>query len=108
MSYISIRFTFNAWDIEDVETVIDDINPDEITVKELFRKFCEKSSTLFCTDNDKISFLFNGKLINEKSFLDLYLSDKKIRLISTKHTILVKDLSHLIGQNINKIYNYFN
>jgi hypothetical protein len=47
-------------------------------------------------------------LINDKSFLDLYLSDKKIRLTSSKHAIMVKDMAHLIGQNINEIYNYFN
>jgi hypothetical protein len=104
MPNISIRFRYNAGDVEGLETVVEDINPNVTTVKELIRKFCKQSSTPFCTDEDKISFLFNGKLINEKSFLDLYLSDKKIRLISSKHAILVKDMSHLIGQNIYEIF----
>jgi hypothetical protein len=108
MPNISIRFTYNAGDVEGLETVVEDINPNETKVKELIRKFCTKSSTPFCTDTEKISFLFNGKLINDKSFLDLYLSDKKIRLTSSKHAIMVKDMAHLIGQNINEIYNYFN
>lgn len=98
MPNISIRFNYNSGDVEGLETIVENINPSETTVKELIRQFCIKSSTPFTTDNDKISFLFGGKLINDKSFLDLYLSDKKIRLTSSKHTILVKDIAHLIGQ----------
>ena len=105
---ISIRFTHNAGDVEGQETVVENIDPQKTTVKDLIRKFCTQSRTPFCTDDEKISFLFNGKLINDKEFLDLYLSDKKIRLTSSKHAILVKDLAHLIGQNINQIYYYFN
>lgn len=98
MPLISIRFTYNAGDVEGVETIVENINPETTTVRELIRQFCTKSSTPFSTDNEKISFLFCGKLINDKAFLDLYLSDKKIHLTSSKHAILVKDMAHLIGQ----------
>lgn len=98
MPLISIRFTYNAGDVENVETIVKNINPETTTVRELIRQFCTKSNTPFITDNEKISFLFCGKLINEKEFLDLYLSDKRIRLTSDKHAILVKDMEHLLGQ----------
>jgi hypothetical protein len=39
--------------------------------------------------------------LNDKSYLDLYLSDKKIHLKSFFNRILVKEKGHLIGYKWN-------
>jgi hypothetical protein len=57
--------------------------------------------------------MHNSKVLNSPEYLNLLLSDKKIRLINSEKKIGVKDMSHLIGQknkylkiNINKYYIY--
>lgn len=98
MSRITIRFSHNAGDQDNSETVIYDIDPYNSTCRDIIRKFCEKSRSPFVVDTDKLCFTFNGKILNGKQFLDLNLSDKKIKLIKDNHEIMVKDLEHLIGQ----------
>lgn len=100
MSNISIRFKHNAGDQIDGEIILNNINPYTTTCKQLIKEFCSKTKTPFKIETDKITFLFNGKTLNEKEFLDLYLSDKKVNLTKDRKQILVKEMEHLIGQKI--------
>ena len=91
---ISIRFYHNAGDVDKSETLIDGIDPNSTTCEQLIRKFCEKSSTPFTSDIDKIAFLYNGKALNSPKFLNTFLSE--INLTKTRNNIIVKDMAHLI------------
>lgn len=94
---ISIRFYHNAGDVANSETVVDGIDPNSTTCEQLIRKFCSKSNTPFTTDTDKITFMFNGKILNSKKFLNRLLSS--IHLTNTNKKIQIKDMAHLVGQN---------
>ena len=94
---ISIRFYHNAGDVDNSETLVNEIDPNSTTCVQLIRKFCSKSSTPFTTDPDKIAFLYNGKVLNLPNFLNRTLSS--INLTKDGRAIMVRDMAHLIGQN---------
>lgn len=94
---ISIRFYHNAGDVDNSETLVNEIDPNSTTCVQLIRKFCSKSYTPFTTDPDKIAFLYNGKVLNLPNFLNRTLSS--INLTKDGKTIIIKDMAHLIGQN---------
>lgn len=95
---ISVRFSHNAGDVNNNETVLYRIDPYSTTCKELIRKFCEESRTPFepCQSTENIAFLFNGKTLNSKSFINKLLSE--IHIVNDGKNITVKDMKHLIGQ----------
>ena len=96
---ISIRFYHNAGDVDDSETLVDEIDPNSTTCEQLIRKFCSKSRTPFTTETDKIAFLYNGKALNSPRFLNTFLSSSEINLTKTDKKIIIKDMAHLLGQN---------
>ena len=94
---ISIRFYHNAPDLPESETVVDGIDPNSTTCEQLIRKFCSKSHTPFTTDTDKITYMFDGKILNSKIFLNRLLSSMHLK--NTGKKVMIKDMAHLIGQN---------
>ena len=94
---ISIRFYHNAGDVDNSETLVNEIDPNSTTCVQLIRKFCSKSSTPFTTDPDKIAFIYNGKVLNSSNFLNRTLSS--INLTKNFKRIIIKDRVNLVGQN---------
>ena len=94
---ISIRFYHMAGDVDNNETLVDEIEPNSTTCEQLIRKYCSKSRTPFTSDIDKISFLYNGKALNTPNFLNRTLSS--INLTKNGKKIIIKDMAHLVGQN---------
>lgn len=92
---ISIRFSHNAGDVDNSETLVDEIDPNSTTCEQLIRKFCSKSNTPFTTDPAKIAFLYNGYVLNVPKFLNRTLSS--IHLTKNGKTIIVKDMALIIG-----------
>ena len=92
---ISIRFYHMAGDVDNNETLVDEIEPNSTTCEQLIRKFCTKSYTPFTTDTDKIAFLYNGKALNTPNFLNRTLSS--INLTKNGKKIIIRDMAHLIG-----------